>query len=151
MRKLRLVCVLQCILLLLSSQGFCGVNLIKYDFYKDGGTKCLRYNKNSENIECCIDNRERNKGAGKIYLGGYPDTKKSRIISEKEVKSIHDDIATIMDSAEYKKYSVMSRAEVKSLLVLHDKQKMKEWSKALSYRSLKDFQQELLNRFKNTK
>lgn len=133
--------------------AFCNAILIKSEFYKDGGTRCVEYEKDENVVKCCIDGRAMGRnmaGTHDVFIGGYPGHEKSRIISREKMKSVYDDIAEIMASDEYKKYSAMTREEMKALVVITDykldEQKMREHRKASSYRSLPSFKRDLFRR-----
>lgn len=134
---------------LLCTEAFCGIKLVKHEQYKDGGTECIKYNNNNELYYVCIDRREI-KGTGQIYVGGHPDTKNSRVITDKEIRDVIRDIDVIMSGEEYKKYTApnMSYENTKELLRSPDKQKRREFFKAMSYRSLEGFKQELSKQVK---
>jgi hypothetical protein len=91
-------------------------------------------------------------GTNEVFRGGYPGNANAKIITAREMKSVYDDISALMNSAEYKKYSAMSRDEMKALIVIQDhkvdEQKMKEHRKASSYRLLESFKQDLSIRLK---
>jgi hypothetical protein len=136
-----------------SAIGFCNTTLIKSEFYKDGGTRCVEYEKAGNVIKCCIDGRpvgEHLPGTNEVFFGGYPSHEKSRVITREEMKAVYDDVSEIMNSSEYKKYSAMTRDEMKALIVINnqglDEEKLKEHRKATSYRSLRPFKDELLKR-----
>lgn len=138
---------------LYGATAYCNIILIKSEFYKDGGTRCVEYEKNGSTIKCCIDGRSM-VGTNEVFIGGYPGKKNVRIITLQEMKSVADDIAEIMNSAEYKKYSAMTHNEMRALIEINnhelDEQKMKERRKAASYRSLQSFKEDLLTRLQTS-
>jgi hypothetical protein len=131
---------------LLSRYGYCSVELIDFDYYKDGGTSCVRYKANNKNIECCISHRSLEE-YGKVFIGGYPGSKDSKIISGPELKSIYDDIEMIMNSSDYKKYSNFGQFRMRVLMVVN----RNEYRKARSYRLLKPFKQDMYNKMNEAK
>lgn len=153
MKTIKILTQLIIFTLIYGATGFCNVTLIKSEFYKDGGTRCVEYNKDDNFVKCCIDGRLMAgdaAGTRDVFIGGYPGDDKSKIITREEMKAVYDDIAEIMLSDEYKRYAAMTRDDMRALVVITDhkldEQKMKEHKKASSYRSLSSFKRDLFIR-----
>lgn len=116
---------------------------------KDGGTRCVEYEKDGTLVKCCIDGRL-TAGTRDVFIGGYPGAENSKVITKSEMKSVYDGIAEIMKSEEYKRYIAMTDDEMRALIRINnrnlDKEKLQEHRAASSYRSLPSFKKDLLIR-----
>ncbi len=91
------------------------VNVIKAESYKDGGSVCVKYEKQKRITECCIDHREK-KGKGLVYVGGLPDNnKEARIASKEEIKSIYHDLSSLTENS-LKNLSTISKLEFQGFM-----------------------------------
>lgn len=147
MQKMLVIVIVLILQLFICQQAYCAVELIKAGMIRDGGSLYVIYKKDNQITKCFIDHREK-YGTGEVFIGGKPDLKKHHLATNSEMKSVYKDINAIMESDEYKKYSAMSRNEVRSFMVLKDKKKMDEFFRILHYLSLKDFNKELMSKIK---
>jgi hypothetical protein len=134
-----------------SATAYCNITLIKSEFYKDGGTRCVEYKRGDKVVKCCIDGRMMARdpaGTHEVFIGGYPSDKNARVISLRELIAVYDDILEIMENDEYKKYAAMTHDQVMALARIDDhkidKLDWKEYRKAHSYQSLPSFKNYLL-------
>jgi hypothetical protein len=134
-----IVCIVA-FLFIFSNAGYCNnLTLIECGMIKDGGSRCIEYRKDGSVVECCIDHRSVS-GTNEVFIGGYPTKPNAKIISEKEMRAVYDDVIQFMNSDEYKKYSVMTRDELRSFV---QENNLEELRKAMSYRYLKAFKDDL--------